>query len=98
MMEYWNNVLKTYNHSILIKVFGINFHSMVCLSHEPYYFSTKWNTNVPNIALKLHCVPIIPLFHHSDCERNELSSSGTFKNLSFDPYIGFYLKKMTKNP
>jgi hypothetical protein len=71
---------------------------MVYLSHEPYYFSTKWNTNVPNIALKLHSVPIIPLFQHSNCERNELNSSGTFKNLSSDPYIGLYLKKMTKNP
>ena len=25
-MEYWNNVLKTYNFSVWIKVFGINFH------------------------------------------------------------------------
>jgi len=25
------------------------FRSMVCLSHEPYYFSTRWNTNSPNI-------------------------------------------------
>jgi hypothetical protein len=36
MMEYWNNVLKTYNFSVRIKVFGINFHyfSMIGLSHE----------------------------------------------------------------
>ena len=40
------------------------FRSMVCLSHEPYYFSTRWITNLPNI----------PLFHHSNCERSELSS------------------------
>ncbi len=58
------------------------FRSMVCLSHEPYYFSTRWNTNGLNI----------PLFHHSNrttlsldsealegrlstgCERSELSS------------------------
>jgi transposase InsO family protein len=26
MMEYWNNVLKTYNFSVRIKVFGINFY------------------------------------------------------------------------
>jgi len=26
MLEYWNNVLKTYNFSVRIKVFGINFH------------------------------------------------------------------------
>ncbi len=25
------------------------FRSMVCLSHEPYYFSTRCNTNGPNI-------------------------------------------------
>jgi len=28
MLEYWNNVLKTYNFSVRIKVFGINFHSL----------------------------------------------------------------------
>jgi len=26
ILEYWNNVLKTYNFSVRIKVFGINFH------------------------------------------------------------------------
>jgi len=26
MVECWNNVLKTYNFSVRIKVFGINFH------------------------------------------------------------------------
>jgi len=26
MLEYWNNVLKTYKFSVRIKVFGINFH------------------------------------------------------------------------
>jgi len=26
MMEYWNNVLKTYNFSLRIKVLEINFH------------------------------------------------------------------------
>jgi hypothetical protein len=40
------------------------FRSMVCLSHQPYYFSTRWNTNGP----------IIPSFHYSNCERSELSS------------------------
>jgi hypothetical protein len=73
----------------------------MCLSHEPYYFSTKWNSNVPNIALKLHCVTIIPLFHYSPPpadERSELSSSGIFKKPSPDAYVGFYLKKITKNP
>src|SRR5210317_1156777 len=37
------------------------FRSMVCLCHEPYYFSTRWNTNGPNIPL-FHC-SIVPLFH-----------------------------------
>jgi hypothetical protein len=27
----------------------------------------------PNIALKLHWVPNIPAFHHSNCERSEQS-------------------------
>ena len=35
------------------------FRSMVCLSHEPYYFSTRWNTNGPNIP-SFHC-SIIPI-------------------------------------
>jgi len=35
---------------------------------------------------------------HSNCERNELSSTGIAKSLSPDAYIGFYLKKITKNP
>ena len=26
ILEYWNNVLKTYNFSVRIKVLGINFH------------------------------------------------------------------------
>jgi hypothetical protein len=26
MMEYWNNVLKTYNFSFRVKVFGINYY------------------------------------------------------------------------
>ena len=37
---------------------------MVDLSHEPYYFSTRWNTNGSNI----------PLFHYSHYERSELNS------------------------
>jgi hypothetical protein len=26
ILEYWNNVLKTYNFSVWIKILGINFH------------------------------------------------------------------------
>ena len=58
MLESWNNGQKR-----ITSLFGSRlFRSMICLSHEPYYFSTRWNTNVP----------IIPLFHHSNCERSEL--------------------------
>jgi len=43
MMEYWNNVLKTYDFSVRIKVFGINFHylSMMGLSHKSYFFPMR---------------------------------------------------------
>ena len=51
MLESWNNGQERIT-------------SVVRLSHEPYYFSTRWNTNVPNI----------PTFHCSNCERSELSS------------------------
>ncbi|CAB1077668.1 hypothetical protein D1AOALGA4SA_5454 [Olavius algarvensis Delta 1 endosymbiont] len=34
---------------------------MVCLSHQPDYFSIRWNINGPNI----------PLFHYSNFERSE---------------------------
>jgi hypothetical protein len=33
--------------------------AMAGRSHEPYYFSTRWNTNGPNIPL-FHC-SIIPI-------------------------------------
>ena len=67
MLESWNNGQKR-----IISVFRSRFfRSMVCLSQKPYYFSTRWNTNGPNI----------PLFHYSPPpadERSELSS------ISFD--------------
>ena len=37
---------------------------MVCLSHEPYYFSTRWNTNGPNIP-SFHC-SIIPIVSEAE--------------------------------
>jgi len=46
MLESWNNGQKRIT-------------SVVCLSHEPYYFSTGWNTNGPNIPV-FHC-SIIPI-------------------------------------
>ncbi|CAB1059984.1 hypothetical protein D1BOALGB6SA_4749 [Olavius sp. associated proteobacterium Delta 1] len=36
---------------------------MVCFSHEPYYFSTRCNTNGPNIPFPLFSG--IPLFSAS---------------------------------
>jgi len=35
--------------------------SMVCFSHEPYYFSTRWNTNIPIVIEAnqfFHCFSI----------------------------------------
>ena len=53
--ESWNNGQKR-----ITSVFGSRFfRSMVCLSHEPYYFSTRWNTDGPNIP-SFHC-SIIPI-------------------------------------
>ena len=40
---------------------------MVCLSHEPYYFSTRWNTDVPNIP-SFHC-SIIPALMFIDVRK-----------------------------
>jgi hypothetical protein len=36
--------------------------AMAGRSHEPYYFSTRWNTGVPNIPL-FHCsiIPVVPV-------------------------------------
>jgi hypothetical protein len=36
---------------------------MVCLSHKPYYFSTRWNTDGPNILSEAlyEPEPIIPI-------------------------------------
>jgi hypothetical protein len=61
MLESWNNGLKTDNLRIWIKWFGVDFHCllMIVLSHEPYYFSTRWSTNGPNIP-SFHC-SIIPV-------------------------------------
>ena len=44
MLEYWNNVLKTYNFSVWIKVFGVNFQSqypVTCIKY-PVYLLISW--------------------------------------------------------
>jgi hypothetical protein len=44
MLEYWNNVLKTYNHRVEIKVSGSNFQSkypVTCIKY-PVYLLISW--------------------------------------------------------
>jgi hypothetical protein len=44
ILEYWNNVLKTYNFSVRIKVFGVNFQSqnlLTCIKC-PVYLLISW--------------------------------------------------------
>jgi len=47
ILEQWNNGQKR-----ITSVFGSKFfRSMICLSLEPYYVSTRWNTSGYNIPL-----------------------------------------------
>jgi epoxyqueuosine reductase QueG len=48
------------NQWILLNPLLMFFRFMVCLSDEPNYFSTRWNTNVPNIP-SFNCSIILPL-------------------------------------
>ena len=70
MLEQRNNGQKR-----ITSVFGSRFfRSLICLSHEPYYFSTRWSTNGPNLP-SFHC-SIIPIarpwgFRQVVCEQNE---------------------------
>jgi len=48
MLEYWNNVLKTDNFSVRIKVFGINFHY---LSMNIFIGFIWFESYLPNFGL-----------------------------------------------
>ena len=90
-MEYWNNVLKTYNFSVCIKVYGINFHYFIWFeNYLPKFYLFAFFEEIQLLMFFLYiidlsqkpffyrCNPIktqhssIPVFHHSNCERNEL--------------------------
>jgi hypothetical protein len=55
---------------------------MAAKSHEPYYFSTRRNTNLPNILSLQRRIFDIPLFRYSNCERSELGSISEVRQLS----------------
>jgi len=77
MMEYWNNVLKTYNFRVRIKVLGINFHylsmNIFIGFGDNHSFMAIINHNFLQCDGKKTQHSSISLFHHSNCERSELT-------------------------